>query len=627
MGNQTKKLFEGFPPISTEQWEQVIQKDLEGADYTKKLVWKTVEGFAVKPYYRAENLNVISWLKALPAQFPFVRGNKTCGNNWLVRQDIKVDNIEEANAKATDILKKGVNALGFKLKADKKYTIEEIETLLQGINPEEIELNFFGNWHHIELLEVIQKWIDKKDFAPEKVKGSINYDPLARYSRRGVWYKNQESDFELAVKLIKMVKNMPNFNVIGVNGHIFTNAGSTISQEMAFTLSMGADYLTQMTDRGLSIEEIFSAIRFNLAVGSNYFMEIAKIRAYRLLWAHIATAYGLKPEMAKIHIHATNTLFNMSLYDPYVNMLRTTTGSMSAVLGGVDSFTVMPFDVPYEDSTVFSDRIARNQQLILKEESGFDKVADPAAGSYYIENLTLSFVKSAWELFLTTTEENGGYLAYLREGSIQEMVKASAQTREMNIATRREIILGTNQYPNFTEHLKFEPSPEVFLADDRRSQKAEIETITLFRGAQAFEKMRYETDVYSKSHKRPTAWMFIFGNLNMRKARAMFASNFFACAGYEVVDNPGFKDIQEGIAAAKATKPEIVVICSSDEEYQDNAIAIYEALKNDAVVVLAGNPAELVEKLKDAGMEYFIHVKTNVLETLQHFQKELSISK
>ena len=610
-----KKLFEEFQPVSTEQWEAVITKDLKGADYAKKLIWRTAEGFNVKPYYRSEDLNEIPWMSALPGEFPYVRGNKTKGNDWLIRQDIEVANVADANKIALDIIKKGVNSLGFKLEFDKAYSPEEISILLNGIDHKAIEINLYNNKYHLALLEMMSK-------IPG-VKGSINYDPLTRYIRRGVWYVSENTDMELASIMAKA--NIPGFHTLAVNAHVFSNAGAYIVQEMAFALSTGAAYVESLVDAGISVEDIASKIRFNVAVGQNYFMEMAKMRAYRLLWANILKAFGCKEEHAKMHIDATNSSFGMSVYDAYVNMLRTTTGSMSAILGGVDSFTVRPFDTTFESPTEFSNRIARNQQLILKEESHFDKVADPAAGSYYIENLTASIAKAAWELFLQIQNE-GGYLEALRHGTIQKMIADSATKRFSNVATRKEIILGTNQYPNFTETLKITPEGWVMKADSRRDENAEIDTIDTFRAAQEFEQLRYATEEYSKNHKRPTAWMFTYGNLAMLKARANFASNFFACAGFEVVDNAGFKTIEEGISAAKEHKPEIVVICSSDEEYGNgNALRIFEELRDNAIVVLAGNPEGTADILKEAGMEYFIHVKSNVLVTLQSFQNKLGV--
>jgi len=626
MENTIKKLFSEFPPVTTEQWEEQIMKDLKGADYEKKLIWKTNEGIAVKPYYRAEHLENIPWLKSFPGDFPFIRGNKATGNEWLVRQDIRVDDIKAANEKALDILMKGVDALGFELDCKKHYSIDDIEALLKNIRADIAEINFTGTSQQMEIVGIMDKLVRKYNRPLDKICGSVNFDPISRFSRRGRWYDNEEADFCTAYELIKAAKALPNYRVIAVNGHVFANAGATIAQEMAFTLSAGSEYLTRLTDKGLFIGEVAPKMKFNLAVGSSYFMEMAKIRAYRLLWAQIVNAYGLNDARnGRMFIHAENAGWNFTVYDPHVNLLRTTTSTMSAVLGGIDSFKVLPFDAAYETPTDFAERIARNQQLVLKEESYLDKIADPAAGSYYIENLTRMLVDEAWKLFLKIDEE-GGYIAALKKGLIQNMINESARKRDLNIAMRREILLGTNQYPNFNEKIEKELSTDIFSATDKTSAEAEIETIKIYRGAQAFEMLRYKTDIFSKTNKRPTAWMFTFGNVAMRKARATFASNFFACAGFEVVDNLGFKTIEEGIEAAKAQKPEIVVICSADEEYTGNAALIFEALKNEAVVALAGYPTELAEELKAAGMKHFIHVRSNVLETLQAFQEQLGIN-
>ena len=612
---EKKRLFEEFPPVTTEEWEAVIEKDLKGADYNKKLVWRTAEGFNVRPYYRAENLADIPWTGQNPNEFPYVRGNKAEGNTWLVRQDITVKDVHEANKIALNAISRGANSIGYKLEYDKPYDTIAISTLLNGIDQNAVEINFYNNKYHLPLLEMLSK-------VPG-IKGSLNYDPLTRYLRRGVWYINEGADMELGYIVVKA--EMPSFQTIGVNGHVFTNAGATIVQEMAFALAVGAEYLDKLTEKGLTIDEIAPKMRFNLAVGQNYFMELAKLRAYRLLWANIVKAYGGKEENSKMHIHATNAELGMSLYDAYVNMLRTTSGTMSAVLGGVDSFTVMPFDTPFEIPTDFADRIARNQQLILKEEAHFDKVADPAAGSYYIENLTESLAVAAWDLF-NKIQDEGGYLEAVRKGMIQGFIKESAAKKFSNVATRRETILGTNQFPNFTESMKFTPEAWVMEADNRRDEKAEVETIVTFRAAQQFEKLRYATDVYAQDHKRPVAWMLTYGNLAMRKARSGFATNFFGVAGYEIIDNPGFKTAEEGVNAALEAKADIVVLCSSDDEYTELTEPACQGLKGKVKsIVLAGYPKEMVDTYKGYGIDEFIHVKTNVLDCLTNFQKLFGI--
>lgn len=626
MEQEQKKLFAEFPPVSPEQWEEQIIKDLKGADYEKKLVWKTQEGFQVRPYYHEGHLLEVPWRHNLPGTFPFVRGNRPAGNDWLVREDLKVTDIAQANEKALDMLMKGVDALGFELDCKHRYTVDEIEALLKNIRADIAELNFSHYPHQVDLVRFLDQLVRKYNRLPEKVRGSVEYDPIGRYSRKGKWYDNEEADFCLAYELAKASERLPSFRVLSVNGSLFANAGATITQEMAFTLSMAAEYLTRLTDKGLFIGQVAPKMKFNLAVGSNYFMEIAKIRAYRLLWAHLVNAYGLNDSMnGRMFIHAENSTWNFTVYDPYVNMLRTTTSTMSAVLGGVDSFRVLPFNSIFEPITEFSQRIARNQQLVLREESYLDKVADPSAGSFYLDKLTDTLAEEAWKLFLRIQDE-GGYIEALRRNIVQGMLEETTRKRRDNVANRREILLGVNQYPNFGEHLTKPLDPAIFQPKDQTKPDSEINTIKTWRGAQEFEALRYQTDMYSLEHKRPVAWMFTYGNLAMRRARSTFACNFFACAGYEVTDNNGFASIEEGLEAVRNEKPEIVVICSSDEEYASIALPIFEALKNETIVVLAGYPADQVETLKAAGFDQFIHVRSNVLETLKGFQQQLGIA-
>lgn len=625
MKQKDEQFFGMFPPVSTEQWESQVEKDLKGADYEKKLVWKTLEGFKVRPYYRAEDLKSIPWIHNRPGNFPFVRGNRPSKNEWLVRQEVKISDIKSTNEKILDILMKGVDSLGFDLGKNKEYSLDELELLLKNVRADIAELNFYNTSQPLELVQIIEELARKYNRELELIKGSVNFDPLSDLMRTGKCQKDEESDFKTAHQLIGAAQQLPMLRVIGLNGHYFTNAGASIVQEMAFTLSMGSEYLTRLTDMDLLIGQVAPRLKFNLAVGSNYFMEIAKLRAYRLLWAKIVNAYGLFDAMnGRMYIHATNASWNLSLYDSYVNMLRTTTGSMSALLGGVDSFTVLPFNTIFEETTAFSERIARNQQLVIKEESYFNKISDPAGGAYYIENLTKSLVDEAWKLFLQL-DESGGFVANLKNGNIQEMIGETAAKRNLNIATRKEVLLGTNQYPNGEERITRDQDESIFQADDQTHPGAIIQTLKTYRGAQAFELMRYKTDKYSRTHPRPKAWMFSFGDLTMRKARAGFASGFFACAGYDIVDNHGFETIEQGMEACRTAKPDIVVICSSDEDYETYALEIFNSLAREYIVVLAGYPAKLVPQLKAAGMEHFIHMRSNVLETLHEFQIKLGI--
>ncbi len=621
MADKTKKpLLSDFPDISTEKWMEKITADLKGADFEKKLVWRTNEGFNVRPFYRSEDLEEVKYLDSLPGEFPYIRGTKK-DNNWYVRQDIKAVDADAANTKALDALTKGVTSLGFCFCEKVEDFDAQVEKVLKNIISDEIEINFNTKHGSKKLIDAVVAYLKKTNRDLSKVKGSVNFDTLGCLTTSGKSCKGFDEMFDHAKEMVEAGKDLPNFKTICVNGRLFNNAGSSIVQELAFALSMGNEYLAQLTDRGVSANDAANALKFNFGVGGNYFMEIAKLRAARMLWATIVKSYntaGLEP--AKMSIHCETSQWNKTIFDPYVNMLRTQTEAMSATIGGADSLTVQPFDTIYKESDIFSERIARNQQLLLKEESHFDKITDPSAGSYYIENLTNSIAEQAWALFVEV-EEKGGYLAALKEGFIQTTVKATADKRKKAVATRRENLLGTNQFPNFTETVTEAITKDTNCKTKCCEGDTIIEPIVKFRGAEEFETLRLATE---KSEKTPKVFMLTYGNLAMRLARSQFSCNFFACAGYEVIDNNGFPTVEEGVEAAKTAGADIIVLCSSDDEYAEAAPKTYEAINGQAIFVVAGAP-KCADELKEKGITNFINVRSNVLETLQGFSKELGL--
>lgn len=622
MADKTKqKLFEEFPPVSSQEWKDKIITDLKGADFEKKLVWRTIEGFNVQPYYRAEDLENLKHLKYVPGEFPYVRGNKVKSNTWFIRQNIDASNTEEANKKALDVLMKGVDSLGFDVTCKEEFSNKDFETLLKDISIADIELNIVGATAAHPFMDFLKAKVEAENIDKKELKGSVGFDPMAHLTLNGNFCKAQSEVFDTAKELIEKAKDLPKFRTIGVNGEMFCNAGATIVQELAFALAMGNQYLNLLTEKGLDVDTVAENIKFNFGVSSNYFMEIAKFRAARMLWAKIVEAYEPKNlEVAKMNIHATTSKFNQTIYDPYVNMLRGTTESMSATIAGVDSLTVTPYNVAFEKTNEFADRIARNTQIILKEESYFDKITDPAGGSYYIENLTYSIAEHAWKLFREIEAKNG-YVEAFKAGFIQEQVTESANKRTLHIATRREVLLGTNQYPNAQERMESQYDEETIITKSTKRDDAIAEPIRPFRGAEQMELLRVKTD---KAKVTPKVFMLTIGDLTMRKARAGFASGFFACAGFEVIDNLGFDSVEDGVKAAMDQNADIVVVCSSDDEYMDVAPAALEQLGDKAITVVAGYPKS-VDELKAKGLKHFIHVKSNLIETLQGFQEELGI--
>ena len=623
-----EKLFTEFTAPTTQEWLDKIQVDLKGADFQKRLVWRTNEGFNVQPFYRREDLANLKTPDALPGEFPFVRGNKKDSNVWYVRQNIIVDvaedasdatsKIKEANKKALDILNKGVDSLGFKLPG-KLVSKETVEALLDGIYCDIIEVNFVTcPRHSVDLAEILVEYFQKKGYDKEKVVGSIEWDPMAKMIMKG---KDVTPVLAFGPKLVETLKEYPNFRCIAASTDVLNNAGAYIVQELGYALAWGNEYLQQLTDAGVDVDLAAKSIKFNMGVSENYFMEIAKFRAARLLWAQIVKQYEPKSDdSCQMCVNATTSIYNQTLFDSYVNLLRSQTEAMSAALGSVHSMVVTPFDAPYEQATDFSERIARNQQLLIKEESHFDRIVDPSAGSYYIEHLTDALAQEAWKIFLKV-EEEGGFLAAIKAGTIQDDINATNKKRHDDAAKRKEFLLGTNQFPNFTEKSEGKRAQaSACCCATGTDETAPFKAINSTRLAADFEDLR----IHTEETKVPVAFMLTIGNLAMRQARAQFSCNFLACAGYKVIDNLGFKTVEEGVDAALEAKADIVVICSSDDEYAEYAIPAFKYLNGRAMFVVAGAPA-CMEDLKAAGIENFVHVKCNVLETLKEYNAKLGI--
>lgn len=610
-----EKLFTEFPPISTEEWEATINKDLKGADYEKKLVWRTEEGFNVRPYYRAENLQDLNYLNTLPGEFPYTRGTKADSNSWQIVQEVEEADPSKANAIAIDAIQRGATCIAFNASA-----IDSSEALVQLLNGIDLSKNGV-QFNHVKcaicLIKSFVEYVEAKGYDKHAVSGCINFDPIVSRLKTGKFHTSQQEDMMRCIQLLNMVEDMPNFKLINVNGVVLHNAGSTIVQELGYTLALANEYLAFCTEQGLKVEKVASRMQLTLSVGSNYFMEIAKLRAARLLWSTMVSQYTPGCNCAyKVHINTIASTWNKTLYDPYVNMLRSTTEGMSAVIGGSDSIALQPFDIAFKESDEFSRRIARNVQVILKEEAFMDRVVDPAAGSYYIENLTNSIAEHAWKLF-QDMEANGGALKAIEDGTLQADIEKSCQKRDMDIATRRYILLGTNQYPNIKENM----------ADKiERTVKDEDAGLKTYRGAVAFEEIRLATEKYAAQNGRPKVFLLKVGNLAMRQARAGFITNFFGCAGYEIVEPAGFATVEEGVKAAADVNPALIVVCSSDEEYATlgvEAAKLCKAQFPSTPFLVAGNPTDAIDALKAAGTEDFIHVRTNILESLKSYNQRL----
>ena len=643
MAEEKLNLLKDFPAISAKVWKDKIIADLKGADFDKKLVWRTNEGFNVQPYYRREDLKGLKTTTSAPGQFPYVRGTRLT-NDWAIRQNVcACQNARKANAKALEVLNKGITSLGFCLDKE-KLNYRFIKNLLNDIRIDVVPVNFtVCACAAPELASILVRYIGReyKGTPMKNFVGSINVDPMKNMLLKGKAMP-REMVAEKIVATVNAAKSLTGYRVVGVNSVILNNAGAYCAQELAYALAWGVEYMTMMTEAGVANYVAARNIRFNMGIGGNYFMEIAKFRAARLLWAKIVESYkapiftaALK-DAAKMNVSAETSKFNMTVFDAYVNLLRSQTETMSAAIAGVDEITVTPFDVTYERPTDFSERIARNQQLLLKEEAHFNKITDPAAGSYYIENLTESIAQEAWKQFLAI-QDNGGMYQMIMDGKVQEAMQANLTKRLSDVAKRKEFILGSNQFPNFNEtaakkikenagacssicNCKDKKQEQAACCCGSECEQAALPTLPVARAAEEFETLRLATE---SAKKQPVAFMLTIGNLAMRIARAQFSCNFLACAGYKVIDNNGFKTVKEGIKAARKAKADIIVLCSSDDEYATYAPEAWKELQGaKEIFIVAGAPA-CMEDLQKLGIQNFIHVRSNVLDTLRQFNNQL----
>lgn len=410
-------LFDGFPKISPEEWKQKINTDLKGADYKETLIWHSPEGIAVQPFYHSDGSTSHK-----------IRKKKS---GWSVGQRIEVSTPEEANANALDAIKKGAESLWFKLSSNKV----RFDTLLKNIDFSKTSIHLDFQFLSDENAKSI---VDYKNSSKESI--HIDIDVVGHLARNGNWFSDQKSDFENLADL----QDSGFENLLSVDGSLYQNSGATIVQQLAFTLAHANEYLNYFDGNNIGI------VQFKVAVGSNYFFEIAKLRALRLLWATLAAEYGADEDC---FIMATPSKRNKTLYDYNVNMLRSTTECMSAVLGGADMVCNQPYDVIYHEPNEFGNRIALNQLLLLKNESYFDKIDNAAEGAYYIESLTRDLAENALELF-KKIEASGGFLEQLREGSIQEEINKSLFLEQKRFDEGKEVLLGTNKYRNDSDKMK-----------------------------------------------------------------------------------------------------------------------------------------------------------------------------
>jgi methylmalonyl-CoA mutase len=526
-------LFSEFAPVSAQAWKTRIEAELKGADFEKTLTRLTDEGIRIQPFYTAEDVK---------AQLP-PAGSLRTEKGWRNCPSLLLTDLEEARTQLKTLLP-GAEALCLEIPVG---AVQELSSLLAELPLEELPLLIKASQSPLLVLRQIKEAAEKQGITLAQVKGALEFDPLTTLAPAGSY-----NEAEMA-EVMTFRMQAPGLQLLAVDGASFHNRGGTAVQELAFTLSAAVEYLHRLTDDGVALADALGAFTFRVAAGTDYFLEIAKLRALRQLWKAVVLQFeGTLAQAAQLKIHSVTSNWNQTLLDPHTNLLRATTEAMSAMLGGCDYLTVKPFDsVTRPGGTEFSQRIARNISIILKEESYLDRTTDAAAGSYFIEQLTAELVSQSWNLFLEM-EQNGGFLRNIRSGYINDQLEASQATKLKAVASRKQIIVGTNQFVNPTE------KPAAVAVTSNYQQ--------VNRAGSAFENLRLTGTANSgNGETKGLVQIALLGTTAQRKARAAFAA--------ELLSLGGFKSYRQEYATPEELPKHLlektnaaIVLCAADED-------------------------------------------------------------
>ncbi len=708
--NKPDSLLAEFPRPSYEEWRREAEASLNGAPFEKKLVTATYEGISLQPIYRMEDAP--AGLENFPGFPGYLRGTHAAGYHrelWAVSQELPYGLVEDFNKAAKADLSRGQTGLNILLDIatvsgidpDQAQvgevgacglsisTVRDILTALEGIDLEKVPVRVQAGCGALPVASLLYASLRRKGKTPALLRGGIEMDPLAVLARAGRLPVSLDGAYrEMAVLASWNARNAPSFGAIGVNTQPYADAGASSAEELGCALATATEYLRQMKTRGLDVEAVAPLMRFSMAIGPQFFMEVAKFRAARLLWARVVEAFGGSKRARKLHVHGRTGTFNKTVLDPYVNMLRSSIEAFAGVVGGVDSMHVGPFDECIREPDDFSRRIARNTHVILSEECHVGQVADPAGGSWFVENLTEQLAAKAWKIF-QDIEKAGGMAAALAAGTVQKMVADTAAKRISAVGQRRDVVIGTNMYPNLGEKALEKNAVDYASVHRRRAHQlqdyrvsadqvadravlsrlgnvldADPETVlpALIEAAgagatlgeisralrskdglkptatpvccqrisQGYERLRAASEAYkAKTGKRPTIFLATMGSLKQHKARADFSRGFFSAGGFDSVYPKGFANAEDAAKAALESGCPIVVICSTDETYPELVPAVTKALKASkpqVKVILAGAPApEHEAAYKAAGLDDSISIRTNNFTFNQTLLNQLGV--
>ncbi|MEQ8677256.1 MAG: methylmalonyl-CoA mutase family protein [Aggregatilineales bacterium] len=694
--------FDEFSPTSYDEWRAAAEASLKGAPFDKKLLTSTYEGITLKPLYFQQDAQDIAHQYTIPGVPPYVRSNKTRGylkDSWRIAQEITAGSPEDYNQALQHDMARGQSAVMLILDQATRagYDPDHVEsgqvgidglsiasfadfkTALKGVDLKETPIYIEAATIPLPLTAFLVAMANEEGIELSDLRGCVATDPLGELVRYGILpTKLRVAYDEMAMLTHWAVDHVNALQTIAIHSYQYHNGGANAVHELAFVMATAVEYVREMQKRGLEIDVIAPRMRFMFSVGANFFMEIAKLRAAKLLWSQIVSAFGGNEISQRMKLHARTATINKSMLDPYVNMLRTTTESLSGAIGGVDSMTSGAFDEVCNVPDEFARRIARNQQVILQSEVNLTRLIDPAGGSWYVETLTDELARKSWSLF-QKIEAKGGMLQALRDETPQTMIREMMVGRQTNLATRKDVIVGTNMYPNLTEkriepdrtdyrHLHTKRAQEIMAQRDenmkitgvldgagaldtlveaamsgatleqmtrahRQAQDGESQMIVpvpTYRLSESFERLRFAAENYRSKHRHfPQIFLAKMGAVAQHKARVEFTKGFFEVGGFECIDQgDGYATPEEASKAALASGAGALVICSTDDTYPEIVPALVQQIKTanpDMIVILAGYPQAHIDAFKSAGVDEFIHLKANCLTINETLQERLGV--
>ncbi len=693
-----------FTAPTWEEWKKAVEDTLKGVPYEKAMITKTYEGIDLKPIYRKEDLLGLKHLNSLPGQAPFVRGNTAEGyvnSGWVIAQQQNAWNPAQANKVLLDELNRGLTGINLKLDYFTQCAmnppedgldldgiwlsnLDDVCTLFKGIDLSAVPVFIDGGEASVLILGLINAYLIKQKMLPFTLNGFVGFDLLSLLTVDGnLLYTEEDMWMPMYHLSAWAAAKAPNLRTILLDGTVWGNHGASSTLELGYLIATANEYIKALLDKGMSIEQIAPRFQMNLTLGSNLFMEIAKVRAARLLWAELLASYGAPEELQKIWIHGVTSYFNKTIYDPYVNMLRTTTEGFSGVIGGVDSMEILPFDCTVRPDEEFSRRIARNQQIILQEEAHLDRVIDPTGGCYYIETITAQLAELAWKK-MQTIEEAGGAFQAIKDAVIQEELTKLALERMQNVDKRKDIFVGINMFANPLEqplepveetcecewkaHLdkivaiqatnrdgleaaldilakKYQDAMVIDSVTDTFLHGATLDELFVFlypedgdlnvpdlpgcRATIGLESLRERIVEYQQENETVmSVFLANMGPIAQHKARADFVTGYMQVGGFYIAGNDGFASVDEAVDAALFSKAQAICICSTDDTYPElvpQIVSKLKAAKPEIVCILAGYPTDMVETYKQAGIDIFIHLRANLFDTLRELGIKMGV--